>query len=119
PEMAMVAQGGVPKLVLMAEFSEDTHAEALGMAKKAQDALKDLKLPTSIKKDERAAEKYWIVRRESFALLRKNVHGLYASPFIDDFVVSPDVYPQFIPELNALLEAYKDKFIYTMAGHIG
>jgi len=119
PEMLMVAKGGVPKLVLMAEFSEDTHAEALGMAQKAEAALADLHLPTSIKKDERASEKYWIVRRESFALLRKNVHGLYAAPFIDDFVVPPSSYPQFLPELNALLDLYRDKFIYTIAGHIG
>ena len=119
PEMAMVAQGGVPKLVLMAEFSEDTHKEALAMAKKAEAALQDLHLPTSIKKDERSAEKYWVVRRESFSLLRKNVHGLYAAPFIDDFVVPPSSYPQFLPELNALLDLYKDKFIYTIAGHIG
>jgi FAD/FMN-containing dehydrogenase len=119
PEMAMVARGGVPSLVLMAEFSEDTHKEALAAAKKAQAALLDLKLPTSIKKDERGAEKYWVVRRESFALLRKNVHGLYAAPFIDDFVVAPETYPRFLPELNALLDLYKDKFIYTIAGHVG
>ncbi len=119
PEMLMIAAGGVPKLVLMAEFSEDTHAAALAMAQKAQAALKDLKLATSVKPNERASEKYWIVRRESFALLRKNVHGLYAAPFIDDFVVPPSTYPQFLPELNALLERYKDKFIYTIAGHIG
>ncbi len=119
PEIFMVAQGGVPKLVLMAEFSEDTHKEALSMARNAELALKDLHLPTSIKKDERSAEKYWVVRRESFALLRKNVHGLYAAPFIDDFVVPPEIYPQFLPELNTLLDLYKDKFIYTIAGHIG
>lgn len=119
PEMLMVAKGGVPKLVLMAEFSEDTHKEALTMARKAQAALADLHLPTSVKKDERGAEKYWVVRRESFALLRKNVHGLYAAPFIDDFVVPSHTYPEFLPELNELLNLYKDKFIYTIAGHIG
>jgi len=119
PEMLMAARGGLPTLVLMAEFSEDSHAEALSMAEKAEAALKDMHLQTSVKKDEKAAEKYWIVRRESFALLRKNVHGLYAAPFIDDFVVPPDCYPQFLPELNKLLDEYKDKFIYTMAGHIG
>jgi FAD/FMN-containing dehydrogenase len=119
PEMFMVAKGGVPKLVLMAEFSEDTRGEAVAQAEKAQEALKDLGLPTSLKRNEAAAEKYWIVRRESFALLRKNVHGLYAAPFIDDFVVPPETYPEFLPELNALLDEYKDKFIYTIAGHIG
>ncbi|MES2995043.1 MAG: FAD-binding oxidoreductase [Patescibacteria group bacterium] len=119
PEVGMAARGGIPKLILMAEFSEDTHEEALKKAKQAQEAISHLGVVSSIKEDEKAAEKYWIVRRESFALLRKNSHGLYASPFIDDFVVPVDSYPTFMPELNALLAEYKDKFIYTIAGHIG
>ncbi len=117
PEVGLVLKGGVPKLVLMAEFSEDTHDAALKAAKDAQESLKDLKLPTRINVDERASEKYWIVRRESFALLRKNLKGLYASPFIDDFVVPPDTYPEFLPKLYELLGKYD--LIYTIAGHIG
>ncbi len=119
PEVLMVLRGGVPKLVLMAEFSEDTAEQALFAANKAQSALMPLGLTTNIMRNEREAEKYWKVRRESFALLRKNVHGLYAAPFIDDFVVPPDCYTQFLPKLDALLAEYKDKFIYTIAGHIG
>lgn len=117
PEVGMVLRGGVPKLVLMAEFSEDTATVALQRATEAQQTLASLKLPTRIAKDERGAEKYWIVRRESFSLLRKNLKGLYASPFIDDFVVPPSSYPQFLPELYALLGQYD--LIYTIAGHIG
>ncbi len=119
PEVAMVVRGGVPKLVLMAEFSEDTAEQALFAANQARSALLPLKLTMSVKRNEREAEKYWKVRRESFALLRKNVHGLYAAPFIDDFVVPPDCYPLFLPRLDALLAEYTDKFIYTIAGHIG
>ncbi len=117
PEVGMALRGGVPKLVLMAEFSEDTHAEALRRAKEAQTALADLNLVTRVAKNEMAAEKYWVVRRESFALLRKNLSGLYASPFIDDFVVPPATYPTFLPQLNTLLAKYN--LIYTIAGHIG
>lgn len=117
PEVGLVLQGGVPKLVLMAEFSRDTAEGAFRAAKETQEALKGLKLVTSVKKNERAAEKYWVVRRESFALLRKNLRGFYAAPFIDDFVVPPDSYPRFLPELNALLSKYD--LIYTIAGHIG
>lgn len=117
PEVGMVLRGGVPKLVLMAEFSEDTHQEALFKASAAKAALMPLGLPMSIKRDERAAAKYWKVRRESFALLRKNAKGLYAAPFIDDFVVPPDSYPEFMPELNRLLGEYN--LLYTIAGHIG
>ena len=117
PEVGLVLQGGVPKLVLMAEFSDDTAEEALRRAKEAEAALADLKLPTRIAKNERAAEKYWVVRRESFALLRKNLSGLYASPFIDDFVVPIDSYPEFLPKLYELIGRYD--LIDTMAGHIG
>jgi FAD/FMN-containing dehydrogenase len=119
PEVELIATGGVPKLILMAEFAENTIEEADASATKARDALKDLPVQTKIEKDEKESEKYWIVRRESFNLLRKNLHGMYASPFIDDFVVPPACYPQFLPELHELLEQYKDDFIYTMAGHIG
>ena len=72
-----------------------------------------------IEKDEKESEKYWIVRRESFNLLRKNAHGLRTAPFIDDFVVPPSCYPEFLPKLNALLAEYSSHFIYTIAGHIG
>lgn len=119
PEIGMALTGGVPKLVLMAEFSEDSHAEALRKARRAKEALTDMHLSTRLLVDEDASHKYWVVRRESFALLRQNVHGLYASPFIDDFVVPPHSYPSFLPKLYTLLDEYKDKFIYTIAGHIG
>ncbi len=117
PEVMLALSGGVPKMVLMAEFAADTHEQALARAKAAQHDLQELKLPTRIAATESAAEKYWIVRRESFALLRKNTHGLYAAPFIDDFVVPPESYPQFLPELNELLSHYD--LVYTIAGHIG
>ncbi len=119
PEAAMVATGGVPKMILMAEFAEETIEEADRKAAAAKEALNGLHVQAKVEKNEKESEKYWIVRRESFALLRKNVHGLYAAPFIDDFVVPPSSYPEFLPKLNALLDEYKSHFIYTIAGHIG
>jgi FAD/FMN-containing dehydrogenase len=119
PEAGLVLTGGAPHLILMAEFSEDTHEAALNAAQAALASLSPFGLRTRILNDERASEKYWIVRRESFALLRKHSKGLYATPFIDDFVVPVDTYPQFLPELDMLLNAYKEYFIYTVAGHIG
>ena len=119
PEALLVATGGVPKLLLMAEFAEDTIEEADRKAFSAQAVLADLNLKTKIEKNEKESEKYWIVRRESFNLLRKNVHGLHTAPFIDDFVVPPACYAEFLPKLNALLAEYSSHFIYTVAGHIG
>lgn len=117
PEMWMVLTGGVPKLVLMAEFAEDTDEAAIEKARAARHALHGLAVGTKLAKSEAQAAKYWTIRRESFALLRKNLKGLYAAPFIDDLVVHPDNYPKFIPELYALLDQHH--LLYTIAGHIG
>jgi FAD/FMN-containing dehydrogenase len=117
PEVFMALTGGVPKLVLMAEFARGTQAEALQAAKAAQGSLGAEHVSNHIMKTSKDAEKYWVVRRESFALLRKNLSGLYAAPFIDDFVVPPSSYPEFLPRLSKLLDEYK--LIYTIAGHIG
>lgn len=117
PEMLMVLTGGVPKFVLMAEFSEDSEAAARDRVRDARLLLADLPVKTRMAAGRIGPEKYWKIRRESFNLLRKNVPGLYAAPFIDDFVVDPDVYPQFLPELDALLAAHP--FTFTIAGHVG
>lgn len=117
PELWMTMTGGVPKLVLMAEFAEDTPAQALEKARDAERLLHGLTVRTRIARSEAQVKKFWTIRRESFALLRKNMKGLYAAPFIDDFVVHPDDYPTFLPELNAILDQYH--LTYTIAGHIG
>ena len=119
PEVGMTITGGLPYLILMAEFSEQTHEAALRAAQAAHASLAPFNLRSYVLKDQRASEKYWIVRRESFALLRKHSHNRYAAPFIDDFVVPPSSYPKFLPELDALLAQYDKYFIYTVAGHIG
>lgn len=117
PELYLALTGGIPKLVLMAEFAADTEEGALEMTRQAQAALDGLALRTKIARSETQIAKYWTIRRESFNLLRKNLRGMYAAPFIDDIVVHPDDYPTFLPELHALLEGHR--FIYTIAGHIG
>lgn len=117
PEALMVLRGGVPKLVLLAEFAEDRAEDAVEKVRDARVALKGLAVRTKMAKSEIAAKKYWTIRRESFALLRKNLHGLYACPFIDDLVVRPEDYPQFIPALNKVLDQHH--LLYTIAGHVG
>ncbi len=117
PEMLIVALGGVPRLVLMAEFAEDSERQARALARDAQNSLADLPVATKVAKSATAAAKYWTIRRESFSLLRKNLRGLHAAPFIDDLVVHPADYPLFLPELTQILEEHS--LIYTIAGHIG
>lgn len=117
PEFLAVLTGGVPKLVLMAEFTADNEEAAAAKAVAAQKAIKSFKLQTRITTSKADADKYWTVRRESFALLREKVKDVRTAPFIDDLVVRPDVLPEFLPKLYELLDQYP--LTYTVAGHMG
>ncbi len=119
PEMFMMLTGGIPKLVLMVEFRADTQKEAL---EKAQDLALRIKsqhgrVGIRVAKDEKEARKFWVVRHESFNLLRKKVRGKRTAPFIDDFVVPPLSLPDFLPKLEKILSNYD--LTYTVAGHVG
>ncbi len=117
PELGMMITGGFPKLILLVEFAgdndEETHKQCLALKEK----IKDFKLKVHITKSESEANKYWDIRRDSFALLRKHVAGKRTAPFIDDIIVRPEFLPKFIPELNEILSKYD--LIYTIAGHAG
>jgi FAD/FMN-containing dehydrogenase len=66
---------------------------------------------------EREGEKYWVMRRESFNLLRQKVKDKTATPFVDDFAVQPQYLSEFLPQLYKLLE--KHGIQPTLAGHVG
>src|SRR3990167_9754800 len=64
PEFWMVLTGGVPKLILLAEFTGDTDEEASEKAGNAQKAIADLNIKNRLSKTERDMKKYWTFRRE-------------------------------------------------------
>ncbi len=109
----------LPNLTLLANFTSDERQEAMQRATMAKNALKLFNLKAEIKDTEDQQEKYWIIRHKSFGLLMKYASNAKASPFIDDIIVRPEYLPEFLPKLNALIEPYKDKMVYTLAGHIG
>ena len=119
PEMWMLLTGGIPKLVLMVEFRAHTQHEAFEQAQKLAAEIKKDKshIGVRIAKNEKAARKYWVIRHESFNLLRQKVRGKRTAPFIDDFVVPPLKLPEFLPKLEKILSGYK--MTYTIAGHVG
>ena len=118
PEMFAVLRGGVPKMVLMAEFTADTEIEAADAARRARESLEEFHIETELTKTEEDAKKYWTIRRESFNMLRKHVKNVRTAPFIDDFVVLPEKLPEFLPKLYSVLDEYKH-LTYTIAGHVG
>ena len=117
PEAGMILTGGLPKLILLVEFSGDDEKEIDEKMKSLQKKIAHFKLKTHLTKSEAEAEKYWTIRRESFNLLRKHVHGRRTAPFIDDVIVEPKYLPEFLPKMRKILDDYK--LLYTIAGHAG
>ena len=117
PEFFMMLSRGFPKLIILAEFAgeknEDVDKKCLALAER----IKNFKLKVHITASEAEANKYWDIRRESFALLRKHVKGMHTAPFIDDIIVRPELLPKFLPELNNILKDYN--LMFTLAGHAG
>ncbi|MFA7216868.1 MAG: FAD-binding oxidoreductase [Candidatus Paceibacterota bacterium] len=118
PEFFMVISGGVPKLILLIEFSGNDEKDIQQKCLDAQNKVSHFKLKTRITRSIAEADKYWAMRRDSFALLRKHVKGMRTAPFIDDIVVNPECLPEFLPKLNNLLDDYP-YLVYTIAGHAG
>ena len=75
----------------------------------------DIEVRVLYDKDE--DDKYWTMRRESFALLRNHVKGKHTAPFVDDFCVEPDKVPEFLPRMLKILKDHKIKA--NIAGHAG
>lgn len=118
PEIKMVLSKGVPKLVLMAEFTGSDEEMVINTVKKAEKAVRTkFKVAIHVTEAKDEADKFWVIRRESFKLLRENIKNLHTAPFIDDISVAPQYLPEFLPKLYDILDDYK--LIYTIAGHVG
>ena len=120
PEGFSILRKGFPKLVLQITFRGNDKTELRKKADVLKEEMKEYN-PRYIEviESDIEADEYWLVRRESFNLLRHKVQGKKTAPFVDDVSVNPEVLPEFLPKLNAIFEQYKDKMIYNIAGHIG
>lgn len=109
---------GVPKLILLIEFTGDSEAEVRGKIHAARKNLEKFNF-TYMEEDgnEAASKKFWLMRRESFNLLRSKVKDKHTAPFIDDFIVPPARLSEFLPQLRDIIKKYK--LLATVAGHLG
>lgn len=109
---------GLPKMVILIEFSGDSEAEVHKKLLTAKEHLKKFHFLYMEEDDtELKSRKFWLMRRESFNLLRRTVKKKHAAPFIDDLVVPPARLSEFLPQLQRIIKKYS--LIATIAGHIG
>lgn len=117
PELGMLLTG-MPKLVLLVECAggnEEEIAARITLLEKKLSQFSELK--TRRVKNKANAEKYWTIRRDSFALLREHFQGKRTAPFIDDVIVPPEKLPLFVPALREILEHHG--LTYNIHGHAG
>lgn len=108
---------GLPKLILLVEFEGNSSSEVHDKVADLRKKLGSLGLETEDASKPNKARKYWLMRRESFNILRHKVRHKHTAPFIDDLVVNPPYLPEFLPKLRAILDKWKLE--YTVAGHLG
>ena len=113
---------GIPKLVMMVEFNGETEDEVRSKIHKLHKELNKHHAHYEINGVEEDAsegksEKFWIMRRYSFQLLRSKVKDKHTAPFIDDFVVPPLYLTEFLPRLRRIIKKYH--LFATIAGHMG
>ena len=109
---------GIPKLVLMIEFTGNSVDEVNDKIIAMQADLEQYHM-LYMERDETEAKanKFWLMRRESFNLLRQKVKDKHTAPFIDDLVIPPPELPKAWPQLRRIIKKYK--LMATIAGHMG
>lgn len=113
---------GIPKLILMVEFNGESEQEVRDKVRALHKELAHMKGRYEINGFEETptegkSEKFWIMRRRSFQLLRSKVKDKHTAPFIDDLIVNPEHLSEFLPRIRKIIKKYK--LFATIAGHMG
>ncbi len=116
---ALMLFRGVPKMVLLIEFNGQTPEEVAEKVHTARNNLAKYKHEALFEEDENEAKakKFWIMRRESFNLLRSKIKDKHTAPFMDDLIVQPKYLPEFLPKIRKIIKKYN--LLATIAGHMG
>ena len=108
---------GIPKMVLMVEFTGQTQEEVEDKIDKLRIDFRRYNMAMERNETEAKSQKFWLMRRHAFNLLRKKVKDKHTAPFIDDLVVNPEHLPEFLPKIRRIIKKYKLQS--TVQGHIG
>ena len=108
---------GLPKLVVLVEVAEESETEV----KKKIDAIRieveKLNINYRVIEKDSEEEKFWVMRRESFSLLRKHVSNKRTAPFVEDFCIPAHKVPEFLPLAKKILQ--DNDIDVNIAGHAG
>ncbi len=108
---------GLPELVTLVEIAEESEEEVGRKVEAVREAVKPFGTLYRVIEKDSEEEKFWIMRRESFNLLRKKMGGKRTVPLVDDFCIPVETMAEFLPKAKKILEAYG--VTANIAGHAG
>lgn len=112
-----VEMGGLPELIILVEIAEETEEQVKIKVAQVVESIKPFKVFHRVIEKDSEEEKFWIMRRESFNLLRQHVKGKRTVPLVEDFCIPVEKVPEFLPRAKRILE---DAGIdVNIAGHAG
>ena len=108
---------GLPKLIILVEIAEDTEKGVKDKILRVVEAIKPFNIWSRVIEKDSEEEKFWVMRRESFNLLRQHVKNKRTAPFIEDFCIPPEKVPEFLPKALKILKEHGIEA--NIAGHAG
>lgn len=117
PAFIDMLMGKLPKLIVQIDFASDAPQELKQKIATLREKLKPLHPQTTIAIDNQE-KKYWLVRRESFNLLRNKVRNKHTAPFIDDIVVDSHDFAEVFDQVSNILRKHPE-FMFAGQGHVG
>src|SRR3990167_4754697 len=108
---------GLPKLIILVEIEEDTESEVKDKILRVVEAIKPFNIWSRVIEKDSEEEKFWVMRRESFNLLRQHVKNKRTAPFIEDFCIPPEKVHEFLPKALKILKEHGIEA--NIAGHAG
>lgn len=107
----------MPEVILLVEFDDKKIATQKKKGQKAQDILKSFAYEFRVSTNKYEQERLWTLRRRAAAVMWMTDSPKRNLPIIEDATVSVEDMPQFLKEVDILLEKYK--VASAMWGHAG
>lgn len=117
PEFICFFFYGFPKMIVIIEFGGEKVIDVEFKINELRKRLLIRGFHVHKVSSDTEAKKYWMIRRESYNLLRKHSEEKQVAPFIEDIIVPVENLNEFIPKLDELLNSYN--LNYSIAGHAG
>jgi FAD/FMN-containing dehydrogenase len=105
------------KLVMLIEFDDNNDRQQKRLTKKAQKILDKYEITYQLERDAEQREELWKIRRSAASVISHNEGNLRALPVIEDGIVPPEKFQEYIQGIYSLFEKYNLKT--AIWGHAG